>query len=100
MDAFLECLKEDHIKSRREVKESGKTVYNPHFWEQGEFISLDYVDKYNNIVYTVTQPGIKPTDEYHTIGVAYPYQDYKPFHEKWMKFRNRDKHLSELLNDN
>ncbi len=100
LDALIECLNEDHIKSRRETKESGQKVYNPHFWEQGKFVSLSHIDKYGNICYKETQPGTKPTDEYHIIGVALPYEDYKPFHDKWMKFRNRDNKLNELISDN
>jgi hypothetical protein len=97
LDAFLECLREYHIRTRREVKLSGEKVYNPYFWEQGEFVSIKYIDGYNNICYNVTQPGTKPTDDYHIISVAFPYEDYKPFHDKWMRYKNRENLLNELV---
>ncbi len=97
IEAFLECLEYDHRKYRQEVKDSGKIVHNPYFWEQGEFISINYIDKYGNICYTVTQPGTKPTDSYHEIGVALPYDNYKPFHDKWVRFGNRMENLNKLI---
>jgi hypothetical protein len=73
MEALLECLKVSHIKDCNYTRASGRIVNNPHYWEQGEFVSLDYIDQYDNIVYTVTQPGTMPTDSNHTIGVAFHY---------------------------
>jgi hypothetical protein len=94
MDAFLECLHDDHIKTRRETKESGHLVFNPYFWEQGEFVSLDYIDGYGNIIFTETQPGTKTSDTYHTISIAFPYDKYKPYHDRHMKT------INELMNEN
>lgn len=95
MDALIECLQYEHITTRKEMKESGKTVFNPHFWEQGEFISLDYINKYGDIVFTQTQPGTKPSDSYHKISIAFPYGEYKPFHDRW----NRENKINQLINE-
>lgn len=89
IDAFLDCINNEFLITRRKSKESGETIFNPHYFEQGKFVSLDYIDRYNNIFYTTTQSGTDPKDSYHTIKVAYTYNEYKPFHDKWMKFRNR-----------
>lgn len=96
LDALLECLNDYHIRTRKEARESGRTIFNPHYWEQGEFISLDYVDKYNNIVYTVTQPGTDKSFSHHKIGVAFSYRDYKPYHDRWMTPIKRNIKLKEL----
>ncbi len=97
LGAFIECITDYHIQTRKEVKESGEIVRNPHFYEQGQFVSLDYIDPYNNIIYRKTQPGVDPTEPNFTIGVAHPYAWYKPYHDKWMRPINIDKKLDELF---
>lgn len=96
-DAFIECLNNCYTKSRQDSISSGTKITNPHYFEKSEFVSIDYIDQWGNIVYTEKQPGTKPSDLYHTIQVAVPYYDYKPFHNKWLRFINRDKNLNELL---
>jgi len=100
LDAFLECIREDHIKSREIAILTNQKVINPHFWQQGKFISIDYIDKYNNIIYRETQPGTNEGDDNHIIGIAFPYIDYKPYHDKWVKLLNREKNLNELVGEN
>lgn len=97
LDAFLECLREEHIKSRQHSIKINQTVLNPHYWQQGEFVAIDYVDKYNNIVYRETQPGTGKDDENHIIGIAFPYYEYKPYHDRWVKLLNREKNLNDLV---
>lgn len=77
LDALIECIKDDHIKHRKEVMDSGQKVFNPYFWEMGVFVSLKYIDQWDNICYCETQPGTKPTDSNHIISVSLPYNNYK-----------------------
>ena len=49
--------------------------------------------------YNQIQSGTKPEDEYHIIGVASWYEDYKPFHDKWMLMRQRDERIDSILDD-
>ena len=95
LDAFIESINEYHTRSRKET--NPKTVINPHYWEQGKFISLDKVDRYGNIIYSETQPGTTIDFEYHIIGIAFPYKEYKPFHDKWVIFLNRKEKLKRIL---
>lgn len=53
IDAFLDCINNEFLITRRKSKESGETIFNPHYFEQGKFVSLDYIDRYNNIVYRI-----------------------------------------------
>ena len=96
LDAFLACMDDEFYRTREETKKNGTKVYNPDFWEKPKFISLDYIDKYNNIVYTETQPGVPEGQPYYTLGIAMPYEEYKPYHDKWMLSIKRDKKLKEL----
>lgn len=95
LEAFIEYINDDFIKTRKETDPA--RVFNPHFWEQGKFVSLDGIDKYGNIIYQETQPGTTPDFEYHIIGIAVPYDWYKPYHDKWMLSIKRDSKLEKIL---
>lgn len=94
LEAFIEYLNDDFIKSRKETDPS--KVINPHYWEQGKFVSLEGIDKYGNIIYKETQAGTTPDFEYHIISIAAYYSEYKPYHKKWMKSIKRESKLNEL----
>lgn len=99
LDAFLEYLEDDFIKSRDDAKKSSQRIYNVHFWEKARFISLDYIDPYGNIIHTETQPGTKTGDVHHQLSIATPQYEYKPFHDKWVKILNRRKNLDQLIDE-
>lgn len=94
-EAFIEYLNDVFIKSRKEA--NPVKVINPHFWTQGEFVSLDGMYKYNNILYTETQPGTTPDFEYHKIQIAVHYEEYEPYHKKWMRSIERNKLIEDIL---
>ncbi len=97
-EAFIEYLNDNFKIIRQQTDPT--TVINPHYWEQGKFVSLDGIDKYGNIMYKETQPGITTDFEYHIIGISVHYDNYKPYHKKWMKQIIRDNKLKQLLYEN
>ena len=84
-------------KSRKEAIDKNWTITNPHYFEQGELISFHSTDKH--IVCIETQPGVSPDESNYTIGVAYFYEDYKPYYDEWIKPYNRNKLLENILNE-
>ncbi len=95
LGALIEYINDDFIKTRENTNPD--RVFNPHFWEQGKFVSLDGMDKYGNIIYQETQSGTTPDFEYHIISIATPYDEYKPYHKKWMKSFKRNEKIDDIL---
>jgi hypothetical protein len=95
-EAFREYLDDSFKESRKATKYSGFISPNPHYWEQGQFVSLDGYDKYGNIVYKETQPGTDPSFELHIISVAVHYEGYKTYHDRWMAIQKREEIFEEL----
>lgn len=94
---FIQCVDDYFLRNRKEIVNSGEKISNPFFFIQGEFISLEGIDRYGNIIYKEKQSGTKPDFKYHIISVAMPYTEYKPYHENWMKQINRQNKLEELV---
>lgn len=99
LEAFIQCINDYHKQTRQEVRDSGVTPRNPHFFEQGEFVSFDGFDKYGNIIYRVTQPGTTPDFDHHIIAISYPYVWYQPYHDRWTLPTERNNKIESLLND-
>ncbi len=59
--------------------------------------SLDCIDKYGNICYTRTQPGVPIGDYNHTIQSVVHYEDYKPYHDRWVIQIERDRKIGEIV---
>jgi hypothetical protein len=97
LDAFLKCLDDRFVERVRTAKIENWKVFNPHFWEKSEFISLDYIDKNGNIFYTRTQPGVPIGDYNHTIQSVVHYEDYKPYHDRWVIQIERDRKIGEIF---
>jgi hypothetical protein len=97
LEALIEWFDDDFKTSRAEAKKNPTEVTNPHFWEKPQFVSLNYIDQYNNICITETQAGVDPSEPNYTIGVAVPYVWYKPYHDKYMKMRNRIESIDSLV---
>jgi hypothetical protein len=97
LEAFLKYLDDRFVDRVRTAKIEKWKVFNPHFWEKSEFISLDCIDKYGNICYTHTQPGVPIGDDYHTIQTAVHYDDYKPYHDRWVIQIERDRKIGEIV---
>ena len=97
LEALIAWHKWDFETSREETRRTKQQVWNPHFWDYGEFVEYIGVNKDGLIWYRETQPGTKPDDENHIIGVSTWYDDYKPFHDKWMLQLDRDKKLNTIL---
>jgi hypothetical protein len=95
-EAFREYLDDSFKESRKATKDSGFISPNPHYWEQGQFVSLEGYDKYGNIVYRETQPGTDPSFEHHIISVAVHYEGYKPYNDRWLAIQKREEILEEL----
>lgn len=96
LEAFIESIDDYHNDNIKQVKNSGQIVTNKYFWDKPQFVSIDYIDKYNNIVYKETQCGTDPSDSNHIITLAFPYIWYKPFHDKYLKIKNRSEILKLL----
>ncbi len=97
LEALIEWFDDDFKISRADAKRSMAKVTNPHFWEKPKFVSFDYVDKHNNLCITETQAGLEPSHEHYTIGVAVPYAEYKTYHDKYMRMRNRVSSIDSLI---
>jgi hypothetical protein len=97
LEAFLKYLDDSFTNTMERAKREKRIVHNPYYWEKGEFVSLDYIDKYGNIIYTHTQPGVPVEHENYKIQVAIHYEDYKPYHDRWVLQLERDKKLEELV---
>ena len=95
-EAFREYLDDSFKESRKATNDSGFISPNPHYWEQGQFVSLEGYDKYGNIVYRETQPGTDPSFEHHIISVAVHYEGYKPYNDRWLAIQKREEILEEL----
>jgi len=96
IEAFREYLDDSFKSSRAESRNSGREITNPNYWTQGQFVSLEGFDSYGNIVYKETQPGTDPKHKSHVISIACPYEEYKPYHERWAKRLKREERLSEI----
>ena len=97
LDALIAWHKWDFEKSREDYRKHNVTILNPYFWEYGEFVEYVGVNKRGLIFYRDIQPGTEPDNEYHILDSSVWYDDYKPFHDRWMLEITREEKLKELL---
>jgi hypothetical protein len=73
-------LNDNFIRSRKDADLS--KIFNPYYFEQGEFVSLEGFDKHGNIVYKQRQPGNIKGSCNNIISISVHYDEYMPYHKK------------------
>ena len=99
LDALIAWHKWKFETSREEYRKNKTKVHNPHFWEYGEFVEYVGVANDGLIWYKQKQPGTAPEHEYHIIGVSTWYEEYKPFHDRWMLAKQRNERIETILEE-
>jgi hypothetical protein len=99
IDALITWHKWNFETSREEYRKNQTKVNNPYFWEYGELVEYIGVNKGGLIWYTQKQPGTNSGDEYHIIGVTIWYEEYRPFHDRWMLAKQRNDRIDSILNE-
>jgi len=97
LEALIAWHKWNFETSREEYKRNGIKVWNPYFWEYGEFVEYVGVSNSGLICYREIQSGTEPGDELHIIEISSWYDNYKPFHDRWELQLERERKLNSLL---
>lgn len=90
-EAFIEYINDEFKVSRKKAKESGRDILDNNYWIQGTLIKIEGIDINGNIVYKEKKSGTETI-----LSVRAHYDEYKPYHDRWMIIKKRNKKLKEL----
>jgi hypothetical protein len=94
-EAFHDAVRHYNETARKYVKI--EDIQNPYFFEKEIIISIDSIDKYNNIIYTADNryPRGSNTEDNPLpfICIAFPYDEYIEFEKPY----KRDKLLTNII---